>query len=389
MPAAAAWEVGFRAAVRGSVPTGWAVTPHKGRVRLQVREQGPDGPRNQSVVLAYRWEAASAADVLLRLRVIAQAYDGSLAAAAQQAEGRSNLAVLDWHGALDAYRRQRLEVQAITSPATWRRKHAPVLEAAVAAMLAPRPPADAQALLDLVLDRWAPGSRSRQIARQSLTGFLTYATARAGFPKAWQPPAVVREARLPKRTGWPLADGQILRLIEALPSTPAGDRWRFALQLLAVYGLRPEELRHLRVIDGGLWCSYRKAAGPGRTTEPRRLHPLLLRDGTVVEWRLVERLAGGEALPPLGGPGKGGEAARTYLQRQPVWRALAADAVAAGGVLTAYSFRHRYAKGSHAAGLPVASIAAAMGHSIQVHLQAYAGFAPDRVAEAYDQANRG
>ena len=39
---------------------------------------------------------------------------------------------------------------------------------------------------------------------------------------------------------------------------------------------------------------------------------------------------------------------------------------------TPYSFRHRYAKQSHAARLAVAEIAEAMGHTIEVHLKSYA-----------------
>ncbi|WP_255095396.1 hypothetical protein [Synechococcus sp. J7-Johnson] len=392
MPSANVWEAGFRAAVKASTPPGWTVTPHKSQVRLQVRETGAPGtpPRNQSTVIPYRWEAAAQADALLRIRVISQLYDGSLADAAQQAEGRSSHAVMDWPSAVAAYRHQRIEIQAVTSAATWAKKYAPVLSDSVAAMASRRPPADAQTLFDLVLSRWQPGSRSRQIARQSLAGFLTYAVARHGFGRAWQPSPAVREARIPKRDGWPLSDAQILRLIDALPTTHAGERWRFALQLLATYGLRPEELRHLHPSDGGITCSYRKAAGPGRRTSPRRLHPLLIRDleGSPVDWRLPQRLAVGEALPPLGQPGKGGEALRTYLMRQPMWRSLEGEVAAAGGTLTGYCFRHRYAKGSHAAGLPFAQVATAMGHTIEVHLAAYARFQPDAVGVAYEMANQ-
>ena len=41
-----------------------------------------------------------------------------------------------------------------------------------------------------------------------------------------------------------------LQLLDSLPEDEAHDRWRFALQLLAVSGLHPEELRHLRIKDG-------------------------------------------------------------------------------------------------------------------------------------------
>ncbi|WP_236069017.1 hypothetical protein [Prochlorococcus marinus] len=51
--------------------------------------------------------------------------------------------------------------------------------------------------------------------------------------------------------------------------------------------------------------------------------------------------------------------------------------------------RHRYAKASHAAGLPTANIAQAMGHTIEVHLSSYARFTPDATADLYAQLNAG
>ena len=53
-----------------------------------------------------------------------------------------------------------------------------------------------------------------------------------------------------------------------------------------------------------------------------------------------------------------------------------------------YSFRHRYAKESHASGFPIANIAQAMGHTPEVHLQNYSRFAPDKTTDLYAQANK-
>ena len=67
---------------------------------------------------------------------------------------------------------------------------------------------------------------------------------------------------------------------------------------MVVYGLRPEELRFLRIIDISngkeLWSTYRKSKGgnKGETTEPRRLNPLFVKniDGNPINWKLQERL---------------------------------------------------------------------------------------------------
>ena len=58
-----------------------------------------------------------------------------------------------------------------------------------------------------------------------------------------------------------------------------------------------------------------------------------------------------------------------------------------GEQLTPYSFRHRYAKGMHAANLPLANIAEAMGHTIEVHLKSYARFKPNATAELIAAVN--
>ena len=55
--------------------------------------------------------------------------------------------------------------------------------------------------------------------------------------------------------------------------------------------------------------------------------------------------------------------------------------------LTPYSFRHRYAKGMHAANLPLANIAVAMGHTIEVHMKSCAKFKPSATAELIAAVN--
>lgn len=52
-----------------------------------------------------------------------------------------------------------------------------------------------------------------------------------------------------------------------------------------------------------------------------------------------------------------------------------------------YTFRHRYAKTPHAAGLPIANIANTIGHTVEVHLSSYARFTPDATAGLYAQVN--
>ena len=52
-------------------------------------------------------------------------------------------------------------------------------------------------------------------------------------------------------------------------------------------------------------------------------------------------------------------------------------------VLVPYTFRHRYAKASHAAGIPLTNIASATGHTTDVHHQSYARFIPNGTTDMY------
>ena len=58
-----------------------------------------------------------------------------------------------------------------------------------------------------------------------------------------------------------------------------------------------------------------------------------------------------------------------------------------GEKLTPYSFRHRYAKGMHAANVPISNICEAMGNNIEVHLKSYARFKSNATADLVAAVN--
>ena len=169
----------------------------------------------------------------------------------------------------------------------------------------------------------------RQTSLQKPYGFLNWAVQRGHLKPIYSPPAALSEVLKAKRIGIPSAM-QILQLLDSLPEREVHDRWRFAIQLCSAYGLRPQELRHLVIKDGvsgaELWTTYQKSMGGTKSakTEPRRLHPLLLRasDGTVIDWNLQARLRVSEQLQMLNRDGDGGQALNQYLRRRKVWMAL-------------------------------------------------------------------
>ncbi len=355
-------------------------------MRLEVQDHG-------SVMLIYPWSQEGASSALPRIQQIFKRWNGgqiTLAAAAQKADTSSSHQKLDFNKLFETYR----EFVPNAGDTTWRYNYLPVLKN-LRACFEGKPPVDGVALAMVCLAQWEQGSRMRQTSRQKLYGFLNWAVRRGYLKSIYLPPATLPETLKPKRIGYPLSDSQILQLLENLPGGELHARWRFAIQLCAVYGLRPEELRHLVIKDGvsgpELWTIYQKSMGgtKGAKTEPRRLHPLFLRDGdgTAIDWKLQARLQLGEQLPPLNRDGDGGQALNQYLRRRKVWMALRGEAKRLGEQLTPYSFRHRYAKQMHAANVPIANISEAMGHTIEVHLKSYARFKPNATADIVAAVN--
>ena len=380
------WIKPFREQVRASCGPGWKVLNSRGNMRLQVVDVG-------SVMLPYEWSLKGSTQALPRIQQIFKRWNSgqiTLAEAAQTANTSSSHQTLNFNQLIDSYR----EFVPNAGEKTWGKFYLPVLRNC-AEQFKGRPPVDGEALCLACLQQWEPGSRMRQTSRQKLCGFLNWAVQRGHLKPIYSPPATLPETKKPKRVGYPLEDVQILALLDSLPEGPEHERWRYAIQLSAVYGLRPEELRHLVVKNGAngaeTWCNYRKSMGgtQGKKTEPRRLHPLLLRDmhGKPIDWKLQSRVQIGEELPPLNREGEGGQALGTYLRRRDAWNGLRKAAEHQGEQLTPYSFRHRYAKGMHAASLPIANIAEAMGHTIEVHLQSYARFKPSATAELIEAVN--
>ena len=190
-----------------------------------------------------------------------------------------------------------------------------------------------------------------------------------------------------------MSDLQIISLIES----EKDDKWKFSLQLLGTYGLRPIELKYLKIKEGiegkELWSMFQKSIGgtKGEKTKPRRLEPLLFvnAEGKAMDYNLQTRVEFGQALPSLGT--KDGEVAmalRTRLRRNKLWNLYRIETKDIGEVLVPYSFRHRYAKQSHAERFPLPNICKAMGHSQDVHLQNYSKFIPDGTSEMYAKANK-
>ena len=366
----------------------WSVGEHNGSIRLQVKDNG----KKQTRLLPFEWSKKGFSAAIPEIQQIYKRfYDGNtrqLTRACEEVKVSGDSQV-EFSDLIKEFR----NFVPNASDQTWNKSYLPVLYKAKELLDRKKhKPEDGEDLMMKALEQWEQGSRQRQIQRRSLNKFLNWAVLRAKLPNCYAPPAIVPEVRKPKKVGYAFSDQQIISLIEG----ETDEQWKLAYQLMAVYGLRPEELRHLRIMEGTagkeLWSIYRKSKGgnKGERTEPRRLNPLFVKDidGKPINWKLQQRLEIGEKLPPLGQEGAAGMAILTHIKRRSIYKQIKDEALLIGQHAVPYSFRHRYSKESHANGIPIANIAASMGHSVEVHLDNYSRFAPDGTVDIYAKANQ-
>jgi len=381
--------------------SGWYISNNGGNIKIEVKSGG----RKETKTLPYAWNEQEMAVAIEEIKQIYKRYvEGSvhtLAAATSIASVSNSTNEPSWREIIESYR----EFVPYASNKTWlksyyvepklvgKRKVLPVLNQVIRLMQSNKKPVNGTELMMQALRQWEQGSRSRQISRRVLKNFLEWAVVQGRITNNFAPPATLPEVRKPKRVGFAMSDLQIISLID----NEKDEKWKFALQLLGTYGLRPVELKYLQIKEGiegkELWSMYQKSKGgrKGEKTKPRKLEPLYLvnAEGKAMDYKLQTRIEFGEALPTLGSnDGEAAMALRTRLRRNKLWNLYRIETQDIGEVLVPYSFRHRYAKQSHAAKFPLSNICKAMGHSQEVHYQNYSKFIPDGTSEMYDKVNK-
>ena len=370
------WVVALRDQLKLSVGSAYRVGEQRGKTKLDVRFQ--NGTR-QLKTLDIAWVPANSrkiqesvekvAGLVTGGRNVKEAYEALFGASIpvpEASESASALLVQVWE-LFGAYKIRKNLIK----ESTWSKDYATSGKRLKEVSDAK----DAFDLLDRAGDKWEAGSRQRQVSLQHLSAMLKWGISREGnfiLPsERWTPPIELKgfygDKVEAKQDSVPLQDEEIISFLESLPveskhprDKEAAKRWKFSFQLMAAFGLRPIEIKHLQVENGELWCNYIKRSGAGQTKR-RRLRCL---NEWATEWDLINRVASDEALPLC----KVGvaDAARTYLKRQRSWESLAK----AGK--TAYSFRHGFALRAHQQyGLSVRIAAALMGHSTDTHTRSY------------------
>jgi integrase len=394
------WHESLQADVR-ALAVGWSIKERKGKAFLRVRlpEQA-----EAAVTLPFEWTKSNKGDICARVRnIFALAEKGyTLRQAAEVAAGKAPKPIeqLDWQGALERFKEQKISHGNTIAPATWESKYNPVLTDAIAYLTGLDQPTSPAELIDRCIKKWEPGSRTRQERARNLCQFLRHCISREEMPVIWQPPSDLKDhigrkpASATSQKADPITDDQIIALLASLPNDAAGERWADVIKLIAELGLRPIELLYLNIKTDPItkeaywWCSYEKRAGEG-ITKPRRLYRLPLgKNGEMIEWNLINRWKKKQIeLPSLNSGNGAADSIATYLNRRDGWKTLKAEAESMGERVSCYSLRHSYSVRGHQRGIDNGSMALAMGHSIEVHCRSYPWATETGAAAAFAKAS--
>jgi integrase len=404
MAAPLAWETVLRAGVSHSLARrgcrrGWSVANHRGLVRLNITAHAGGGRRRQ-LLLPIPWDGNHVDEVRDAVVALHSSFqdgvdlDEALVQLFPEEQPQSSASTelpkqsavdagpgLSWPALVELYRDHKL-CSGEVKTATWERMYRPRMNLLLDLLATDTSggPKEADALLRLTAKQWAerPGCRTRQLQVQYTSALLRWLVQQGCLGQVWDPPqdlgSFIGRSRQQRTVTTPMAAEHIQAMVRAIPDA----RWRLCFQLIAAYGLRPEEIQHLELRQGRLWCLYEKVAARGKT-KPRPLR-LLPCDQWAAAWNLEETYAS-DLLPPMR-PGHGAQDISQYLRRRSLWMELKRDYEAQGEKLVLYSCRHAYAHRAHViCDLPPKVVAAAMGHSVQTHLAAYSRWCGDDVVD--------
>ena len=405
------WEDGFRRQVRNlgnGARTHLTVIENHGGINLRYRP-----PQGKSVTksLPFKWNELHADNAYIRIRniykLMLEGIEFSLAVDIADDKAPMPDEDRDWNKALEEYKVEKLTRGTAIKEGTWLKEHEPVIKDAIGLMTGRKAPRDPAELINKTTEKWESGSRTRQQRTRNLSAFLKYCVNVQRFPEIWNPPSDLsyhigrKPASSKSQKVHPVTDQEIIDLVDALDNyegeirnKPAALNWARAIKLMAAFGLRPEELKHLekkvdrKTKEEYLWCSYQKRAGGG-LTQPRRLEELYPVDekGKTHNWELVSCYSDkGFQLPPLQSKEGVGAACLKYLSRQTVWKQILKNAEKRNERAGSYSFRHSYSVRGHQLDIDNGSMSLAMGHSIETHCREYPWASKRGTVRAFNRA---
>ena len=237
------------------------------------------------------------------------------------------------------------------------------------------------------LKPWVEMPKSRLECCLALKKFLEYAVAEHRQPQAFLVPEKdylkIRGADAKSRKKAVLTDAEVLELIRLLP-----ENWANVIKICRVFGVRSWEVGfitqatnddgepQLRVAKGK---TYNTRGGVKEETDPRWLEAVAV-DGTTFD--LVEGWDQLKLPPTVTGKTLG-----NVLRRLPYWQQLMAEYEARGEWLRPYSLRDTFSVRAHGIVKDDTLIAAAMGHTVEVHHRSYRTSEWRSVRKAFAEAS--
>ena len=312
--------------------------------------------------------------------------------------------VTPWPGILKAFRHYKLTLGNRIAPKTFEASYGRYLNVALLRLQGRKAAQTGKELMEKVLTHprlnqkpgkkhgeelkpWIEMPKSRLECCLALKKFLEYAVAEHRQPRAFliseKDYLEVRGADSKSRKKAVLTDAEVLELIRLLPET-----WGNIIKICRVFGVRSWEVAfiarvsnddgepQLRVTKGK---TYNTRGGVKEETDPRWLEAVAV-DGTSFD--LVENWDQLKLPPTVSGKTLG-----NVLRRLPYWQQLVAQYKAKGEWLRPYSFRDTFSVRAHGIVQDDTLIAAAMGHTVEVHHRSYRTSEWRSVRKAFAEAS--
>ena len=386
------WERSLQASAHWR---GWGLSEHYGRVRLKLQFPTGTGIASASATLPYEWTESSIQPVQgLLTRIYGPVMEGgvtlktAIADVLAVSDHKAEEVVTPWPGIFTAFKNYKLTQGNRIAETTFDSSYGRYLSVALVHLQGRKPAQTGKDLTQRVLAHqrvnqkpgvkqgealtpWIEMPKSRLECCLAIKKFVEFAVAEHRQPQAFliseKDYLELRGADGKCRKKAVLTDDEMMKLIQLLPES-----WGNVVKISRVFGVRPWEISfikrannddgepQLRVIKG---VTYNNRASVKEETEPRWLEPVAVNGTTfdlVQNWDQL-------SLPPT----VSGKTLGAFLRRLPYWQQLVAEYEARGEWLRPYSLRDTFSVRAHGIVKDDTLIAAAMGHTVEVHHRSY------------------
>ena len=376
------WEKKLQEAVKRQQRFGWSVREMKGAVFVQ--RYYPDINKRVSAALPIVWEPNQELNVLNALQKINEVMQNSgcsLKEAVKTLYENKNYKInINWKKLVEDFK-----VYKNNSKSYWEGNYSYFLKVIFAIMCSSNEPTTGKAILERLVKNKDKGAGRKRIISNAKT-FLEFIVFKKGIDERYAPPAdiILKELKGGKsKKSYKkerLKDNEILFLLDDLPKTETGKKWKLAIGLTFCFGLRAVELNYMKPLEDQLHIFYKKVSANGNT-EKRDIDGLSpAASPELASQLLMELKTKTTELPDSCGKGKNdsevGRAMVQYLKRNSkFWNKLKEEYEEDGCVIGSYSLRHAFAyRGVFLYEMNPDDLSQQMGHDLQTHLKNYRNF---------------